>query len=152
MSENEPYQLILGRLRGTGMSWTHPLLGAAWVGSKFVSVFLGVSSWLLITSTLGPGGCRVCRWIPSFPHGLCPHNQGCLVAHGDASLQCIFGASFSCQRFRLSTVRGLQIELTLISENTDQNSNAILNMECTSLTGFYVRGGRGQHLTLPDCS
>lgn len=87
--ENEPYQLILGRLRGTGMSWTRPLLGAPWMGSKFVSVFLGVSSWLFITSSLGPGSCRVCRWIPSFPRGLSPHNQSALLAHEDASLHCI---------------------------------------------------------------
>lgn len=69
--------------------------------------------------------------------------------HSSASLGIFLSP---CQRLRLSIVWWLQIKLTLISENIDQNSNVILNMDCISLTGFYVKGRRGQHLTLAACS
>lgn len=85
-----------------------------------------------------------------FPPWFVPPSPGMSGCFTPVHLWSIFLSP--CQRFRLSTVWGLQIELTLISENTDQNSNVILNMDCISLTGFYVKGGRGQHLTLAACS
>lgn len=71
------------------------------------------------------------------------------MLHFSASFPRFSWAPSPCQRFKLSTLRWLQLKLTLISENIDTNLNMTLNMGCTSpSTGVFVRGGGGQHLTL----
>lgn len=92
-----------------------------------------------------------------FPQILSPHDQGYLAACGDASVQCtilgclpwLSSALSPCQRLRLSTLRWLQLQSTLIFENMDRNLNVTLNMGYTSpSTGFFMRGAVHQLLTL----
>lgn len=147
MSENEH---LLRWHRGTDV-------GAPWVRSKLVREFLGVSPWPFSVPTPRPGRWEVGGWISSFPHGLSPHDQECRAACRDASLLLIIpgwlpGLNWALspyQKLKLSTLRWLQLKLTLISENIDRNLNVTWNMGCISPSmGVFVWGGGGQHLTL----